>query len=103
MTQENETYTGINSYRILMWLAMVSMFMIFAGYTSGYIVRMGDGNWTVFQMPTQFLYSTLVILVSSVFMQWAVIAANYRCSFSAFIGRNYLPDICKRRRSSRKI
>lgn len=76
MTQENETYTGINSYRILMWFAMVSMFMIFAGYTSGYIVRMGDGAWTVFQMPTQFLYSTITILVSSVFMQWAVVAAK---------------------------
>ena len=73
---QQQTYTGIKSYRILMWLAMVSMFMIFAGYTSGYIVRMAEGNWTTFKLPQQFLYSTIVILVSSVFMQAAVFAAK---------------------------
>jgi cytochrome c oxidase subunit 3 len=74
-TQE-QTYTGIKTYRILMWLAMVSMFMIFAGYTSGYIVRMAEGNWTVFKMPQQFLYSTVVIIISSVFMHGALLAAK---------------------------
>lgn len=75
MNQE-ETYTGIKTYRILLWFAMVSMFMIFAGYTSAYIVRMSDGNWTVFDMPKMFLYSTITILISSVFMQWSIVAAK---------------------------
>ncbi len=75
MTQE-ETYTGIKTYRILLWFAMVSMLMIFAAYTSAYIVRMSDGSWTVFQLPKMFLYSTITILLSSIPMQLSVYAAK---------------------------
>lgn len=75
MIQE-QTYTGIRSYRILLWFGMVSMLMIFAGYTSAYVVRMSDGNWTFFQLPKMFLYSTITILLSSIPMQFSVYAAK---------------------------
>ncbi|MEO8149108.1 MAG: cytochrome c oxidase subunit 3 [Bacteroidia bacterium] len=75
MIQE-QTYTGIKSYRILLWFAMVSMLMIFGAYTSAYIVRMSDGNWTIFQLPKMFLYSTITILLSSIPMQFSVYAAK---------------------------
>lgn len=71
-----KTYTGIRSYRVLLWFGMVSMFMIFAAYTSAYLVRMSDGNWTLFKLPQMFLYSTAVILLSSIPMQWSVAAAK---------------------------
>jgi cytochrome c oxidase subunit 3 len=60
----------------LMWAFLVSVFMIFAGFTSGYIVRRADGNWLEFVLPTGFLWSTIVVLLSSISMQWAVMMAR---------------------------
>lgn len=60
--------------KALLYLAIISMVMLFAGLTSGYVVRMGDGNWLYFEMPTMFWLSTTVILLSSVPMQWAVVS-----------------------------
>lgn len=60
----------------LMWTFLVSVFMIFAGFTSGYIVRRADGNWLEFVLPTGFLWSTIVVLLSSISMQWAVMMAR---------------------------
>ena len=71
---EPQTYTKIPTFKILLWLAMVSMVMMFAGLTSGYIVRQADGNWEVFALPNMFYVSTVVILLSSISMQWAFIA-----------------------------
>lgn len=55
--------------RFLLWLAIGSMVMMFAGFTSAYIVKKADaGSWTQFQLPVQFYISTAIILISSVFM-----------------------------------
>jgi hypothetical protein len=35
----------------MLWLAIVSMIMLFAGLTSAYVVRLGQGNWLKFDMP----------------------------------------------------
>ena len=72
ISQEKEdTYTGIPTFKILLWLAMVSMVMMFAGLTSGYIVRQAEDNWQVFELPKIFYLSTVLILISSISMQWA--------------------------------
>lgn len=55
----------------VLWLAMVSMVMLFAGLTSAYIVRQGQGNWLSFELPFQFYVSTGLILLSSVTMSMA--------------------------------
>jgi cytochrome c oxidase subunit 3 len=60
----------------LMWTFLVSVFMIFAGFTSGYVVRRADGNWLEFVLPAGFFWSTIVVLLSSVTMQWAVVMAR---------------------------
>ena len=44
------------------------MTMMFAGLTSGYLVRRGEGNWLLFQLPEVFFVSTVVILFSSITM-----------------------------------
>lgn len=67
----NETYTKIPTFKILLWLSMVSMVMMFAGLTSGYIVRQAEANWFVFELPPIFYLSTVFIVLSSVSMQWA--------------------------------
>jgi cytochrome c oxidase subunit III len=59
-----------------MWIFMGSVFMLFAALTSAYIVREAEGNWVYFEMPKVFTISTIVILVSSISMQWAFWSAK---------------------------
>src|ERR1700722_17308778 len=57
---------------LLLWLGQVSIGMLFAGLTSGYIVRRETGNWLKFELPPQFWASTAIILISSITMNWAM-------------------------------
>jgi len=50
--------------------------MFFAAFTSAYLVRRAEGNWTDFQIPVIFWYSTAVLVVSSVFMHLSYLAAK---------------------------
>lgn len=68
--------SAIPSAKILLWLGMASMVMLFAGLTSACVVRQAEGNWTFFEMPTMFYFSTVIIVISSIFMQWAVYASQ---------------------------
>lgn len=56
----------------LLWLGIGSMAMTFAGLTSAFIVREGQRNWFDFSMPVVFWYSTVVLLLSSVVMNFAL-------------------------------
>ncbi len=52
--------------KMMLWFAMVSMTMMFAGLTSAYVVSKARPDWlTDFALPTSFHLSTLVILISS--------------------------------------
>lgn len=75
-SQNNETYTGIPTGKIVLWIAIVSMIMMFAGLTSGYIVRQAEGNWFVFELPSVFYISTIFIVLSSVSMYYAMWAVK---------------------------
>lgn len=68
--------TGIHPTRFLLILLIVSSFMMFAGLSSGYIVRRNEGNWLEFALPGGFLYTTLLIVVSSITLQWSWAAAR---------------------------
>lgn len=57
----------------LVWFGMASIVMLFAGLTSAVIVRKGDGNWNHFELPSMFLWSTIIIVISSL----TFIIANY--------------------------
>lgn len=61
-----------------MWVAMGSMAMAFAGLTSGYLVRMAQGNWRFFSLPGMFWYSTITIVISSITMMMGVRAFKNR-------------------------
>ncbi|SNR40283.1 cytochrome c oxidase subunit 3 [Hymenobacter mucosus] len=71
-----EPSTGIHPTRFLLMLMIVSIFMIFAAYTSAYIVRRNEGNWLEFDLPAGFLITSLIIVLSSVTVQWAWFAAR---------------------------
>jgi cytochrome c oxidase subunit 3 len=58
----------IHPHKLLLWIAICSICMMFAGWTSAFLVRKAQGNWLLFQMPWSFWVSTIVILTSSVTM-----------------------------------
>jgi cytochrome c oxidase subunit 3 len=52
----------------LLYGFMFAVVMIFAGLTSGYIVSQGGIFWVSIKMPSAFMYSTLAIIASSLFL-----------------------------------
>lgn len=56
----------IHPHKFALWVAMGSISMMFAGLTSGYMVREAQGNWRYFHLPTVFWYSTVAIILSSI-------------------------------------
>ena len=61
----------IHPLKFGLWVACGSMLMVFASLTSAYVVRHASGNWLEFKMPTAFIYSTLVMLLSSITLHTA--------------------------------
>ncbi len=55
----------------LVYIAIFSVVMIFAGFTSAYIVSMGDTFWVKYPLPTGFWISTSFIIISSIFYYFA--------------------------------
>ena len=55
------------SYKLILLFAMVSMFMMFAGLTSAFVVSKSRADWVKdFQLPSAFYFSTAAILGCSV-------------------------------------
>jgi cytochrome c oxidase subunit 3 len=59
----------------LVWVIVFSITMMFAGFTSAYIVSMGDSFWVKIELPVAFYISTAVILLSSITLWLASRAA----------------------------
>jgi cytochrome c oxidase subunit III len=76
----------------MLWLAIVSMIMLFAGLTSAYVVRIGQGNWVTFDIPVPFYLSTGLILISSVTMNIAknAIKAGDAVKLTRFLALTFL-------------
>ncbi|MGN6647975.1 MAG: cytochrome c oxidase subunit 3 [Cytophaga sp.] len=70
-----QTFT-VHPKKFLLWLFIVTIIMLFAAFTSAYLVRSTDGDWLKFDLPPMFTMSTAVILLSSVTMQVAYWAAK---------------------------
>ncbi|MEP7264424.1 MAG: heme-copper oxidase subunit III, partial [Bacteroidota bacterium] len=60
--------TKIATLKIVLWVAMASITMLFAGLTSGLLVRLSEGNWEDFKIPSAFYVSTGIIILSSITM-----------------------------------
>lgn len=55
------------SYKTMLILGMASIVMIFAGLTSAYVISKSRPDWLKdFQLPQAFLWSTIVIVLSSI-------------------------------------
>lgn len=56
----------------LVYIGIFSVIMLFAGFTSAYIVSMGDSFWVKFNFPPAFWVSTGLILLSSVALETGI-------------------------------
>lgn len=63
---------GVHPHKFTLWVALASIVMMFAGLTSAYIVKSNQANWEVVETPVEFYYSTVVMLLSSLTIQWAL-------------------------------
>jgi len=75
MTNERQPLS-MSPVRFSLWLFIATIVMLFAALTSAFIVRRGEGNWMEFNLPTSFMYNTLILVVSSVTIQLAYMAAK---------------------------
>ncbi len=66
----------VDKWKFMIWLFIITIIMLFASQTSAYLVRRAEGNWLEFEIPVIFYYSTAVLVVSSVFMHLAYLAAK---------------------------
>lgn len=67
MTFEEQELRKGRTYKMLLLFGMVSIFMIFAGLSSGFVVSKSRPDWlNDFQLPSAFLASTVAILLSSI-------------------------------------
>lgn len=64
--EEHESRKG-RSYKLMLIFAMISIVMVFAGLTSAYVVSKSRPDWlSDFVLPSAFIFSTVVIVLSSV-------------------------------------
>lgn len=74
--EEQELRKG-RTYKMLLLFGMISIFMIFAGLSSAYVVSKSRPDWLKdFQLPNAFIISTVVMLVSSLTFHGALKATK---------------------------
>jgi cytochrome c oxidase subunit 3 len=56
----------------LVYVGIFSIVMLFAGFTSAYIVSMGDSFWVKYPLPSGFWISTTAIIISSICFELAL-------------------------------
>lgn len=67
---------SMNPKKFALWLFIVTVVMVFAALTSAYIVKQAEGNWLDFELPSAFLTSSIIIVLSSVALQSSYYAAK---------------------------
>ena len=76
LSEEPKEMISMHPQKFGLWLFMASVLMLFAAFTSAYIVRQGEGNWLEFDLPPLLSYTTVVIVLSSISLHWSYLAAK---------------------------
>lgn len=63
MSERNQK---MHPHKFTLWIAIGSITMMFAGFTSAYIVKSNQAGWQPVQMPKIFFLSTVIIIASSI-------------------------------------
>ena len=66
LTQGSSEEKNSRAKKMMLWFGIVSLIMSFAGWTSAFVVSSSRPDWLKdFQLPNAFIYSTVVIVLSS--------------------------------------
>jgi len=76
IVEEAKKPLSMHPKKFAMWLFIVSVGMLFAAWTSAYIVKRGDPDWVELIIPQTFYANTIVIVLSSITLFWATIAVR---------------------------
>jgi len=71
-SKELDPVVRVKMKKNLVYVGIFSVIMLFAGFTSAYIVSMGDSFWLKYPLPVYFWLSTAVIALSSILMEIAI-------------------------------
>ena len=88
MTQDEHKARTDRSYKLILWFAMISMTMMFAGLTSAFVVSKSRPDWLQnFQLPIEFFASTATIICCSITFHLAkkAIQKDNRSATSGFL------------------
>ena len=71
----------------MMYVAIISMIMMFAGLTSAYVISSNREDWVSFDLPQALYISTLLIILSSIsyFLAKKSILKNNRSQTTIFL------------------
>lgn len=67
---------SMHPQKFAMWLFLVSVIMIFISLSSAYVVKKSIGEWVYINFPPLFRVTTVLILLSSVSMHFALLSAK---------------------------
>jgi cytochrome c oxidase subunit III len=76
IVEEPKKPISMHPKKFAMWLFLASIGMLFAAWTSAYIVRRAQGNWIYYDLPFIFWINSGIIFLSSVTMILAYYAAK---------------------------
>jgi cytochrome c oxidase subunit III len=76
IVEEPKKPISMHPKKFAMWLFLASVGMLFAAWTSAYIVRRAEGNWIYYELPGIFKVNSFIIFLSSVTMILAYRAAK---------------------------
>ena len=88
LTQGSDKKKRERAKKMMLWFGIVSMAMTFAGLTSAYVVSKSRPDWlNDFELPMAFLWSTIVIITSSItfYLSKRMILSGNRKNASALL------------------
>lgn len=75
-TEQPKITLSMHPKKFALWLFIVTVVMLFAAFTSAYIVRQSEGDWLQFDLPQAFWITSGIIILSSITMHWAYLSAK---------------------------
>jgi cytochrome c oxidase subunit III len=69
-SEQWDTASSIPAPLLALWVVMVTVTMLFAGFISAYLIRRTSGDWTPIYSPALLVVNTIVIVASSLAVQF---------------------------------
>lgn len=67
LTKGTDQEKDARAKKMMLWFAIISIVMMFAGWTSAYVVSSNRPDWVQdFELPNAFVWSTVAIILSSI-------------------------------------